>query len=183
MKIFIGDVKKEMGLTGRETLTEIFPPLAFGDEKIPYAQPVRVFLTITNCGSGLLLEGMVKTALILTCSRCLEPFIHDLEIPLRLEFRNLDRVTRASDFEAEARDADDMNYYHEEDATIEIQLGVIETILIHHPMKPLCNENCQGLCPVCGKNLNQGSCECRQSVPELRLLALNKIHFEESSTE
>ncbi len=177
MKVFIGDVKKEMGLTSQEFLEETHAPLSFAHETIPFAQPVRVHLTVTNCGSGLLLEGTIKTALVLSCSRCLEPYIHELKIPFRLEYRNLDRVTRPSDFEAEARDADDMNYYHEEDSTIDITSGVIEAILLHYPMKPLCQENCQGLCPVCGKNLNQGICECTNIHIDPRLTVLNKVNL------
>jgi len=178
MKIYIGDVKKEVGWTSQEHLSKTFPPLPFGYEKIPFAQPVGVDLTITNCGSGLLLEGKIKTALIIPCSRCLEPFIHEVEVLLRLEYRNLDRITRASDFEAEAKSADDIYYYHEEDAEIDIHRGVIEALLINFPMKPICSEKCQGLCPICGKNLNQERCDCKKSNIDPRLKVLEKIKLE-----
>lgn len=178
MKVYIGDVKKEVGWTSQESLSKTFPPLSFGGEKIPFAQPVRVDLILTNCGSGLWLEGKIKTALILPCSRCLEPFIHQVEVPLKLEYRNLDRITRASDFEAEAKSADEVYYYHEEDAVIDIQRGVIEALLIHFPMKPICSEECQGLCPICGINLNQDHCACKRSNIDPRLAALEKIKLE-----
>lgn len=57
MKVYIGDVKKEVGWTSKESLRKTFPPLSFGNEKTPFAQPVQVDLIVTNCGSGLLLEG------------------------------------------------------------------------------------------------------------------------------
>ncbi|HOT05924.1 MAG TPA: YceD family protein [Atribacter sp.] len=178
MKVYIGDVKKEVGWTSKESLRKTFPPLSFGNEKTPFAQPVQVDLIVTNCGSGLLLEGQIKTALILPCSRCLEPFIYKVEAPLKLEFRNLDRITRASDFEAEAKSADDMYYYHEEDAVIDIEGGVIEALLVHFPMKPICSEGCQGLCPICGINLNQNHCDCKKNNIDPRLAALKKIKLE-----
>jgi len=178
MKVYIGDVKKEVGLTSQESLSKTFPPLSFGGEKIPFAQPVQVDLTVTNCGSELWLEGKIKRAFILPCSRCLEPFIYQVEAPLKLEYRNLDRITRASDIEAEAKSADDMYYYHEEDAVIDIQRGVVEALLIHFPMKPVCSEECQGLCPICGANLNQGQCGCKRSTIDPRLAILGKIDLE-----
>ncbi|HCU21341.1 MAG TPA: hypothetical protein DF698_00290 [Candidatus Atribacteria bacterium] len=178
MKVYIGDVKKEVGWTSKESLSKNFPPLSFGEEKIPFAQPVRVYLTVTNFGPGLLLEGKIETALIFPCSRCLEPFIYKMEAPLKLEFRNLDRITRESDFEAEAKSADDMYYYHEEDAVIDIKRGVIEALLVYFPMKPICAEECQGLCPICGINLNQSHCDCKKTNIDPRLAALRKIKLE-----
>lgn len=177
MKVYIGDVKKEMGLSSQECLVQSFPPLSFGDEKIPFAKPIKVIVTITNCGTGLFLEGTITTALILNCSRCLEPFIYEMKIPLQLEFRNLDRITRESDFEAEAMNADDMNYYHEEDAVVDIQRGVIEALMLHFPMKPLCSKDCRGLCPLCGKNLNQGPCGCENHTIDPRLAILGKMNL------
>ncbi|MEI6157209.1 MAG: DUF177 domain-containing protein [Atribacterota bacterium] len=175
MRVFIGDIKREMGRSTHEVMEETRAPMIFGGEKILFARPVRVDATVTNCGSEILVEGIVETTLVLNCSCCLEPSIHELQIPFHLESRNLDRISRPSDFEAEARDADEVQYYHEEDAYINIDAGIRESLLANFPMKPLCRESCLGLCLKCGKNLNQGPCGCQTEDIDPRLAVLKNV--------
>ncbi|MBR6012296.1 MAG: DUF177 domain-containing protein [Selenomonadaceae bacterium] len=52
---------------------------------------------------------------------------------------------------------------------------VHDTLMISQPIKNLCKTDCRGLCPVCGKNLNEGSCECEKFIPDPRLADLQNF--------
>ena len=64
------------------------------------------------------------------------------------------------------------DYIETPDFTLELDEVVISDIILHYPQKFLCSEDCKGLCPVCGKNRNEGDCGCeRQNVdPRLEIL-------------
>ena len=53
-----------------------------------------------------------------------------------------------------------------------------EQLYLALPMKPLCREDCKGLCPNCGTNWNRGTCDCKQGWEDPRLAALNKLKAE-----
>ncbi|MDK2896204.1 MAG: hypothetical protein PWP04_324 [Candidatus Atribacteria bacterium] len=175
MKVYIGEVKKEVGRTSHEVCVEDFKPLSFQGEKIIFARPVQVELDLVNCKSEILLEGWVKTGLVLNCSRCLKPFVYEAIIPFRLECRNVSRLVRPSDLEAEFREADEVAYFFEDENFIDITWEVRETLLLGLPMKPLCRDSCQGICPVCGKNRNDESCLCQKEEVDPRLAVLKKL--------
>ncbi len=173
MRVYIGDVKKETGRTAREVLEETFEPFSVYGDKVAFASPVIVDIVLTNCGSELLGEGKLQTELVLTCSRCLEPFNLFYESAIRFEFRNLDRIIRASDIEAEAEE-EGVRYYREDDAFLDITREIWEAVIVNLPMKPLCDHACLGLCPSCGGNRNRVDCGCRHESEDPRLQVLKK---------
>ena len=61
------------------------------------------------------------------------------------------------------------------DEEIDIDQLITEQILLAVPMKPLCNSKCPGICPVCGKNLNEGKCNCKTDKVDPRLLPLERL--------
>ena len=83
------------------------------------------------------------------CSRCLEP----VELPVKA---SLD-VT----FDRQP-DPEDPDLYSFEASTIELTDAVRDALLLELPMRVLCSEDCRGLCPVCGINLNKGTCTCQE---------------------
>ena len=62
-----------------------------------------------------------------------------------------------------------------QDGVIDLRQLVREQIFLMLPMKPLCQESCAGLCPVCGTNLNTGSCECSPEWEDPRLAPLKAL--------
>lgn len=96
------------------------------------------------------------------CSRCLEPF----EKPLAVESQFLgskdpDLVARGS----HTLGSQDLDVVFLPEPELDEQALVREQFELQVPMSPLCREDCQGLCPSCGKNWNKGKCSCR---PEYR---------------
>ena len=174
MRVFFDEVKKETGRMVKKLLQENVEPLVLDGERIVFPKPVTLSITLINCGSEILLEGTIAAAGIVSCSRCLEAFLSDMEGQVCLEFRNADRLIRPSQIEAEAEESNDIRYYHEDDTYLDISQEIREILILSLPMKPLCREQCAGLCPLCGEDLNQSACRCRNSTEDPRFSILKQ---------
>lgn len=118
------------------------------------------------------LRGELSTALELTCARCLEPVAQDVKRSFELLYRPLG--TDAGRDELSVTDAEaEIGYYQGEGILLEDVLR--EQILLALPLKITCREDCQGLCPHCGMNLNQQRCSCTTTVTDPRWSALQDI--------
>ena len=71
------------------------------------------------------------------------------------------------------KDLDEINYVT--GCSLDVEQLVHNEILIHWPLRVLCKENCRGICPKCGKDLNEGSCECYQTSPDPRMAVISDI--------
>jgi len=89
---------------------------------------------VTNVVTALVKVGGV---VILTCSRCLSNFASDFKRDIRIDYP-VDSTHLFIDFDPEIRDQ----------------------LILSYPVKPLCRQDCKGLCLGCGQDLNQGSCSC-----------------------
>jgi DUF177 domain-containing protein len=105
-------------------------------------------------------RGGLSAPLSLQCGRCLEPFVLPVEQDLDLFFlRRRPGDPDGEEDEVELSDRDMVVAYYEGD---EVDLGemIREQLFLTVPLKPLCRENCRGLCPTCGSNRNTVPCEC-----------------------
>jgi uncharacterized protein len=106
---------------------------------------------------SILVKCKLKTAVELSCCRCLGRFRQPLEIEFEEEyFPTVDVNTGATLSPPEEASVFTIDEYH----ILDLAEGIRQYALIALPMKALCDENCAGLCPKCGKNLNQGKCDC-----------------------
>src|SRR5687767_9045229 len=118
------------------------------------------------------LLGTVRTELELPCSRCLEPF--RLPVDASFDQRFLPASEMAADEEQEVQDDDlDTSYYR--DDQIDLNELLREQVYLALPMKLLCREDCKGLCPQCGTNLNTGTCACATQWEDPRLAPLKGL--------
>src|SRR5499425_5164 len=118
------------------------------------------------------LKGKLDTTLEVACARCLEPVVQDVARDFDLLYRPLG--TDAGHEELSVTDAEaEIGYYQGEGLLLEDVLR--EQVLLALPLKTVCRENCKGLCPHCGKNLNQGQCACAEPQEEPRWEALKGI--------
>jgi uncharacterized protein len=109
----------------------------------------------------------------LECARCLEPF--DLEQVYDLAFVvKIFKAGQLSGLESESSD----DYFVIDTSVEEFDFAplVREKILLSIPMKPLCGEDCRGLCPRCGTNLNIEDCDCADEITDDRFSALAKLN-------
>lgn len=102
---------------------------------------------LSRTPQGLLVEGKFQGKLGVECVRCLTSFLQ----PLRTSFDEL--------FAFDERSVSDSGLILPEDGNIDLGPMVREYLLIEVPISPLCRPDCKGLCPVCGQDLNQATCE------------------------
>jgi uncharacterized protein len=118
------------------------------------------------------LVGGLSTRIEIACARCLEPVTHKVDRKFDLLYRpqGVDRRgEEVSISEAET----EIGYYQGEGLLLEDALR--EQVLLATPVKTLCRDECKGLCPTCGQNLNQGQCDCEQRPSDPRWEALGEI--------
>lgn len=160
MKIAIEDISDE-GLA-----VDVEEKLAAAE--ISAVGPVRANLQVAKSDSEVIVTGRLTAELELQCSRCLKDFRRPLDVPVNVVYHPIEEF---ADERHELRDKEmDMGFYRGEE--IDLEELVREQVLLNMQMKPLCSENCKGICPNCGTDLNAGDCRCdvRQTDPRLEVL-------------
>ena len=159
---------------GLEHLERTYDSDAFGNDADAFRviAPVEVTADIRKDAQKVRLVGRVTTGLELDCSRCLEAFAVPIDAKFDVLF--LPAAANTGDGEQEVADEDlGVSFY--KDDTIDLGEVLREQFYLALPMKPLCREDCRGLCPVCGKNRNRESCDCQSEWVDPRLDALRKL--------
>jgi uncharacterized protein len=106
------------------------------------------------------------------CARCLEPVRHELAGDFDLLFRPLGVDAGPSERELGAPETE-IGYYQGGGLVLEDVLR--EQVLLSLPVRTLCSEDCKGLCPRCGRNLNEGACTCEATTADPRWGALSDL--------
>lgn len=134
----------------------------------PFADKSPVDLTISHLGERKVrLEGEAKLSLLIPCNRCLE----NVKTEFNVKFlKDLDFNQNSED---RIKELDETNYITE--YNLDVDLLIYDEILIDFPMKVLCDEDCKGLCKVCGTNLNVKSCDCDNAGSDPRMLRIRDI--------
>jgi uncharacterized protein len=144
--------------------------------------PVRFRGTLTRAGDRFHLRGRILATLQLNCGRCLTPFPTpvDTEVDLTYVPDKPPAGTAAKDAKAPAEEEvelldEDLNtsYYH--DHVLDLGEMLREQFYLALPMQPLCRPDCQGLCPVCGKDRNVEPCQCQTEWVDPRLAGLKAL--------
>lgn len=121
----------------------------------------------TNAGvNKAKIEGSVKLTFRTQCDRCLT------EVPTSLVLV-FDRTVTSPDGELSEDSDDDLSFM--EGYQLNVETFVYNEILVNWPMKILCRPECKGVCPVCGRNLNEGECGCDTFVPDPRMAVMQDI--------
>ncbi len=133
---------------------------------------VELKLRVRKDGDKYRLFGRVATTIRRECSRCLESF--DVPMAMDVDLRYLPRAVNTGEGECEVSEDDLTIAFYRDD---EIDLGDMtrEQLQLASPMKPLCREDCLGLCPVCGADRNAAVCGCDNSWRDPRLDALRTL--------
>ena len=129
-----------------------------------------VSLQIAPDGADVLVHGRVAATVPQTCSRCLESF--PARVDSAVDVRLVPRPATADSIELGADDLD-VDFY--ENDLLDLDRVVETETTLALPMKPLCREDCRGLCPVCGGNRNVVPCSCADRAPDPRLAALRDL--------
>ena len=159
--------------TAHERYEKVYPADAFKrQDEYRIVEPVSLAFDIFKDKDQFRLAGTVKTTLELPCSRCLDPFRWPVDASFDLRYQP--HAQNSDDDERGIEEDDLTTAFYQND---EIDLGQLmeEQFLLSLPMKPLCTEGCQGLCPQCGKNLNRETCDCKREWDDPRFAALRQL--------
>ena len=130
----------------------------------PVSEPVKAEGTVRNTAGVLMMTGEISTCIHGICDRCATPFDRDVIIPLDVVL-----VTEMANEENE----DEWVFPLEGDSA-DLDDIVRTVFVLNLDSKLLCKEDCQGLCHRCGKNLNDGPCNCQKEL-DPRFAALKQL--------
>ena len=146
--------------------------LAVEAEVFRVSGPVHLAFDVRKDRQQYRLIGRVQAALEMECSRCLAPFTLPVDEPFDVLY--LPHSEHKTEGEVEIEE-DDLTTAFYSDQVIDLGQLVIEQFFMAAPMKPLCTEDCQGLCPMCGTNRNAGTCSCTAAWVDPRLAVLENL--------
>jgi uncharacterized protein len=139
-------------------------------------EPVEVLLSYYRSGMDLFLSGRIKARIAADCARCAE----ECESASDRSFRLVLSPKVVGYGEETDLKADDLEFSLYEGDEIDLSPLIREQILLALPTRPLCQEDCRGLCPRCGANLNRVKCNCRTEWLDPRLDVLRTIKLQRS---
>jgi uncharacterized protein len=136
----------------------------------------------TRLGRDVLVRARFQVPLSGQCKRCLNPLRLDepvelvrTYVPLEQAHGPVERRGEDSEGSFDPTLADEESYAGKE---IDLAPAIREQILLQIPSSPICRDDCQGLCPRCGKDLNEGDCGCDRTAMDPRWAALKGIQLE-----
>lgn len=161
---------------GKVRLSETFAPgaIEFFDPQLRQAAPL-VFSGVAELSQATLeirLSGHLSTSMEVACDRCLEP----VSFPLEADFSLLYWPVSAGPAQPElaiAGEETEVGFYEGEG--LDLRDVLREQVLLLLPMQRVCRADCQGICPVCGRNRNEAACDCRQEMADDRWAGLRNL--------
>lgn len=146
-----------------------FLSVALVEESAVFLKPVHAELTVKKVGEEILIKGKIITSLSLICSRCVVPFESLIDSRFDLVY-----LPEELDVMRDQLESDDLNKLFYYNGKIDIEEVILEQLNLVFPVKPLCSDDCQGICPVCGKVIRESECVCatKNSDPRLKKLKI-----------
>jgi uncharacterized protein len=167
MKINVGQIREDDGLTIRHSYGEGEPAL---DEDVRLLARTELEARLVREGDKVTISGEIEATAEFDCDRCLAA----IKSPIRQRFE-LTYVPPIGSSDERVLGDEDLSIGFYRDDTIDVDDVVREQILLALPMTKLCTEDCRGLCPECGTNLNEASCECGRKQIDPRWAALKDL--------
>ena len=164
----IGGEAKEIAFAeGEEAINRMLEAGPVHEFRI--AGPIAVEMSYYRAGTELFFEGELTATMAASCARCAEEFV----TPSARSFRYIlvPRALVSSDGER----GDDLEFSVYDGDEVDLTPLVQEQVLLALPTRPLCKEDCRGLCPQCGINLNEHQCDCRSGQFDTRLAVLRTL--------
>lgn len=147
MVIDISDILSEVGSSkdfeGHVQLKDI----SYQGDRIRFDKPFYVEGSVVNGGELFLLKGHIDGSPVLRCGRCLETYDYTAEYDIEVNLKP-------------SHDEEDPDIYVYTNNLIDVDDIVIREFLLRLPIERRCSEECKGLCPYCGTNLNKEECQC-----------------------
>ena len=147
--------------------------LELSNDHLTFAEPVQVTLSVSRCIDTFTADGLIRCPLRGECCRCLTAVEQGLEIPLRVVFQRKE----ASEEELEAVEDEEFEILSPGTREIDLKEFIRAEIVLELPLRVYCSEDCKGLCPQCGRDLNRDPCGCEEDTGDPRWAALSGLQF------
>ena len=135
----------------------------YGIEGIAFRDLMKIRLNIQKVDNEYYCHGTVAAPVEQECSRCLSLFENDLTGDLSFSVR-MQEVKPAQAYDEEG----EIFFVRSGEPILELNEIIRQSLILSLPLKPLCHQDCKGLCPNCGVNLNEESCDCKDEETDER---------------
>lgn len=154
--------------TSRRLSLDFVAPEDLDQPLLKLSGPVHLEGVVESVVDGILVRGRLTTAVDAQCSRCLKDIDHQLDTEVVELFRDPDEVDPDDELDVgyEIRDVD-----------IDLDVLLRDALAPALPYSPVCDEDCKGLCPTCGTDLNEASCDCTDISTDARWAALEALRL------
>lgn len=169
----VADLLARPGARRPVSCTSPIGAMAVAGTRVGADSPVAVEAVLEWVSEGVLATGRVGVAWEADCRRCLTCVRGHLDRPFQELFLDTAHHGRAPDDEGFAMSGE----------AIDLEPLAREVVILGLPLAPLCDQTCQGLCPRCGADLNEGPCSCPPPDPDPRWAALDVLRIEEPTED
>jgi len=159
--------------------TFAFTPEELDRVELAGVSPVSIKVDVDKGDSPgeYLVEGTAEFNGDLSCSRCVEPYPFANPSTFHVRFRPRPQASEEN-VEVEITNEDELDVEYYSERAVPLKDLALEQVQLSIPMKPLCDDQCLGLCPTCGANRNRESCSCEVAGFDDRWGALKGIREE-----
>jgi uncharacterized protein len=174
VKIRVADITERTIVLEAEEKTALFPTLAQVQSvgECQFLSPLSVLLAVAREFDHIRVNGTVATKVGLVCSRCLCEFSADLNSSFTIFYTKAPTAQPEDEVELGEHDLIAATYSGDE---IDFSAEIAEQILLEIPYKPLCSEECKGLCSSCGADLNSSDCTCSSNAVSMVFSSLKGL--------
>ena len=160
------------------------PPLQDADSGVICVKPITGHLVFQNTGTLIVVRGDFETALQVECSRCLKAFSMEIQVPVEESFTISGTLLWDDDDDTDEEDfPEDAKEPLFEDNIFNLTELIRQSLAVSIPIRTLCSEDCKGICPMCGKDLGSGLCECSEIKTPSPFAALSRLLEKDESEE
>lgn len=174
MKIRVTGITEKPSIL--ETIADfsLFPALVAAQEsgECEFVAPIATLLSVAKEYDHLRVHGSIDTRIKLTCSRCLTEYATDVASKFTIIYTRSAENQPEDEVELGEEDLISVTYAGDE---IDFTDEIAEQVLLEVPYKPLCAEECRGLCASCGADLNSAACSCGESAVSLKFSPLKGL--------
>lgn len=158
MKLDLSEIATHLGKRIRYEIDE--PPIEDEESGLKCVAPAIGEITFTNTGRHIVARGRFSTSLELECARCLKQYQVEVELPIDEALPIAGHVPEIIEDEEDEELAEEEPEPLFVDNIFDLTEMLRQDIVVTMPIKPLCSEECKGLCQRCGKNLTEEPCDC-----------------------
>lgn len=164
LAVSVADLLREPGRTKRFEAEALLDGLVVSGSAVPTGAPTTVEVELQAINDGIVAVGVVRAPWVGECRRCLKPAGGEV-------VADVQEIYERDPVEGETRQL--------RDATVDLTEMARDAVLLELPVAPLCEDDCAGLCPTCGIDRNDRSCDCASEESDPRWAALSDLRFEE----